>query len=206
MPVFICESAVLVGDVSIGAESVVLPQARLSATGEGAGRRVVVGERNIIEDKAEVEDSELGHANVLSVGCSVVRSKLGSFNTIGLGSRLEGCTVGNLCVVAAGVCLTNVELADNTTVYLAPSSQAQGEGLGQGQAQGLGQGQGQGQAQGQGLGQAQGQGQGQGSWAARVVPPEALRPSHEANEAYHKALTSPASPQFVGRGHHALRP
>jgi len=116
----ISEDAVITGDCTIGVKTVIFPQVQIRASAEG---RVVIGERNILEEKCEVQDSSLEHANVLSVGCSVNRCSIGSFNTIGLACRLEGCTLGNLCIVAAGVCMKDVTLGDNSSVFLSPSGQ-----------------------------------------------------------------------------------
>jgi carbonic anhydrase/acetyltransferase-like protein (isoleucine patch superfamily) len=55
--VFIADGVEIVGDCSIGAESVVFPQVRFKASNEAS---VVLGERNVIEEKALVEDSMCG--------------------------------------------------------------------------------------------------------------------------------------------------
>jgi carbonic anhydrase/acetyltransferase-like protein (isoleucine patch superfamily) len=111
----ICEDTIIDGEVEIGADTIVLPKATLRAS--SSETKVLIGERNIIEERVEVLDSIIGHANLIEAFSTISKSNIGNFNSISPKCSIVNCTIGNCCIIGAGVALDGVTIADNTSVY-----------------------------------------------------------------------------------------
>ncbi|KAF2351550.1 Hexapeptide repeat [Trinorchestia longiramus] len=124
----VCLEGDFVGEITIGARTVVHPKARIIAE---AGP-IIIGDGNLIEEQAQIinrrpagsEDSRqhtliIGHSNVFEVDCLVEADSVGDNNVfeakcrVGRGVAVgRGCVVGSLCSVTCPQ-----ELADNSVVY-----------------------------------------------------------------------------------------
>jgi len=111
----ICEDTELTGEIEVGGESIILAQTMLHAT--SAETKVVLGERNIVEERVQIIDSTLGHANLVECGSTITNSHIGNFSYISPKCRLQGCTIGDCCIIGTGVVLDGVTIADNTSVW-----------------------------------------------------------------------------------------
>ncbi|GMT05590.1 hypothetical protein PENTCL1PPCAC_27764, partial [Pristionchus entomophagus] len=118
----VCNEAVITGKVTIGADSVVHPKATISAT-KGP---IVIGERNLIEETALIENLNedgsplvIGDDNYVEIGAVVRARSIGSRNVFGIQSVVgtevvvtDGCSVGVRCSVQK-----RGDLAPRTCVY-----------------------------------------------------------------------------------------
>lgn len=122
----ICEDCKIRGDVTIGNGTIIHPRASIIAE---AGP-IIIGEHNLIEDKAEIihrSDTKSGSTPVMIIG---------NFNVFEVGSKSEAlkigdnnvleakCIVGhdvvisNNCVIGAGCVFTRAEvLPENCAIY-----------------------------------------------------------------------------------------
>jgi dynactin-6 len=124
------------GDISIGSRTVVHPRARIIAD---AGP-IIIGEGNLIEERAEIINSWpndtdvpvggsetgrsqrvmiIGNNNVFEVGCRCEGVRIGDNNILESKARLGRQTeLGNGCIIGAMCSVTCREsLADNTVIY-----------------------------------------------------------------------------------------
>lgn len=121
---FVHETAVLIGDVIIGAGCYIGPHASL----RGDFGRIIVGEGSNVQDSAVIhafpgEDcvlepaSHVGHAAVLH-GCHI-----GSYALIGIGATvLDGASIGADCLVGAGALVTaGTQIPERSMVLGAPA-------------------------------------------------------------------------------------
>lgn len=121
---FVHETAVLIGDVIIGAGCYIGPHASL----RGDFGRIIVGEGSNVQDSAVIhafpgEDcvlepaSHVGHAAVLH-GC-----RIGSYALIGIGATvLDGASIGADCLVGAGALVTaGTQIPERSMVLGAPA-------------------------------------------------------------------------------------
>ncbi|TRY76270.1 hypothetical protein TCAL_12005 [Tigriopus californicus] len=130
----VCKESILVGEITIGARTVVHPKAVIKAL---AGP-ILIGENNLIEDQARIvngrdegearEASEkrdkqsvmiIGNHNVFEVDCHSTALKIGDNNVLE-----SKCFVGrsteltNGCIVGAGCQIDTEEvLPENTVIY-----------------------------------------------------------------------------------------
>jgi len=126
----VCNESKLLGEVSIGARTVVHPKATIIAE---AGP-IIIGENNLIEEQAVIvnarnPDSQIndgvvsvmiiGNNNVFEVGCRSSALKIGDNNVLE-----SKCFVGrsvvlsNGCIVGAGCRVTAEEtVEENTVIY-----------------------------------------------------------------------------------------
>ncbi|XP_064596584.1 dynactin subunit 6-like [Liolophura sinensis] len=124
----VCSEAEIVGDVTIGARSIVHPKAQIIAE---AGP-IIIGESNLIEEQAViinrfpegVEKSTqtvmiIGNHNVFEVGSHSEALKIGEHNVIEAKARVgrqteltNGCIIGAMCSVAS-----NEVLQENTVIF-----------------------------------------------------------------------------------------
>ncbi len=117
-------SAVLIGDVTVGAESTVWPHTTL----RGDDGRIVIGARTSVQDGAVVhttEDlSETVVGDCVTIGHRVVLhgARVGDHCIVGMGSiLLDNARVGDHCLVGAGTLLTqNVEIPPYSLVLGSP--------------------------------------------------------------------------------------
>lgn len=77
----VCDGAVLTGDITIGATTVVFPGARIQCS-EGAGP-VTVGSDCVVEEGASIVnmnpgEMHIGDGNLFEVGCTVSAKKVGA--------------------------------------------------------------------------------------------------------------------------------
>lgn len=121
---FVHETAVLIGDVIIGAGCYIGPHASL----RGDFGRIIVGEGSNVQDSAVIhafpgEDcvlepaSHVGHAAVVH-GC-----RIGSYALIGIGATvLDGASIGADCLVGAGALVTaGTQIPERSMVLGAPA-------------------------------------------------------------------------------------
>jgi carbonic anhydrase/acetyltransferase-like protein (isoleucine patch superfamily) len=106
--VFIDETAVIVGDVTIGEHSSVWPLAVI----RGDVGPVVIGQRTNIQDGCILHGTPAGptsrHGEFVTIGNAV---------TVGHGAVLHGCTVGSHCLIGMRtVVMDAAVLADETVV------------------------------------------------------------------------------------------
>lgn len=125
----VCKECDLIGDISIGAKTIIHPRAKIIAE---AGP-IIIGESNLIEEGVQIinklqEDSQqdnqipamiIGNNNVFEVGSYVESLKIGDFNVVevkaSVGRETElssGCIVGAKCHVSTNECLE-----ENTVIY-----------------------------------------------------------------------------------------
>ena len=67
----ICANTRLEGSVQIGADSILHPTCMIFAK---EGTSIVIGERNIIEERCKVRDTSLGHGNLIEVAAEITNS------------------------------------------------------------------------------------------------------------------------------------
>lgn len=106
---YIHPTAVLIGDVQIGAESTVWPNATL----RGDDGKIRVGARSSIQDGSTVHMTELWSnsevGDQVTVGHNVIvhGAKIGSNCIIGMGSiLLDNAEIGEFCLIGAGSLIT----------------------------------------------------------------------------------------------------
>ncbi|PVD36308.1 hypothetical protein C0Q70_03287 [Pomacea canaliculata] len=125
----VCDECELIGDITIGARTVIHPKVRIIAE---AGP-VIIGEYNIIEElvhitnqfpegEEEKKNSQvmlIGNNNVFEVGAHIDAVKIGDHNVIEskayVGPEVEltsGCIIGASCRVTTGE-----QLPENTVIY-----------------------------------------------------------------------------------------
>ncbi|GMR33953.1 hypothetical protein PMAYCL1PPCAC_04148 [Pristionchus mayeri] len=118
----VCNESAITGNVTIGADSVVHPKAVIRAT-KGP---IIIGERNLIEETALIENTNedgaplvIGDDNYVEVGAVVRARSIGSRNIFGMqcvvGADVvvtDGCSIGVRCSV-----LKRGELPPRTSVY-----------------------------------------------------------------------------------------
>ncbi|KAA0203431.1 hypothetical protein HAZT_HAZT009647, partial [Hyalella azteca] len=124
----VCLEGDFIGEITIGARTVVHPKARIIAE---AGP-IIIGEGNLIEEQAQIinrrpegsDDSiqrtlNIGHNNVFEVDCLVEAESIGDNNVFEAKSRVgRGVTVSRGCVVGSLCTLTCPQvLAENSVVY-----------------------------------------------------------------------------------------
>jgi len=116
----VCTEAEYVGQIVIGARSVVHPKARIIA--EGAP--IIIGEANLIEEQACIMNRSnkplrIGNNNVFEVDCHVEAASVGDFNVFesksSVGNKVQvsrGCVIGAMCDI-------NIEevLPENVVIY-----------------------------------------------------------------------------------------
>lgn len=75
----ICAGAIIEGDVHIGSNVFIHPQARIIAD---AGYRIVVGDKTIIEENVQVfateQDTIIGEFNTLRIQCKIDSAQVGT--------------------------------------------------------------------------------------------------------------------------------
>ncbi|KAF8384265.1 dnc-6 [Pristionchus pacificus] len=118
----VCNESIITGSVTIGADSVVHPKAIIRAT-KGP---IVIGERNLIEETALIENTNedgaplvIGDDNYVEIGAVVRARSIGSRNVFGIqcvvGAEVivtDACSIGVRCSV-----LKRGDLAPRTCVY-----------------------------------------------------------------------------------------
>lgn len=70
----ICANCIIEGQVQIGTETVLQPLCSLTA--DGADGKVLVGERNVIEEMSVIHNSAIGHGNIIQVGATIEDSEV----------------------------------------------------------------------------------------------------------------------------------
>ncbi|XP_063437286.1 dynactin subunit 6-like isoform X1 [Mytilus trossulus] len=113
----VCDECELVGDITIGARTVVHPKARIIAE-DGP---IYIGENNIIEELVQIVNKNpegkssstqnvmiIGNNNVFEVGSYIEATKIGDHNMIEakakVGRQVEltsGCIIGGMCSVSS---------------------------------------------------------------------------------------------------------
>lgn len=98
---WISEHAVIIGDVEIGAETVVYQGAII----RGDFEKIVIGANNVIQDAAIINTAE------------GFKTKIGENNLFGFGCIVHGCSVGNNSVIGIkAVVMTGVKVGNDTLV------------------------------------------------------------------------------------------
>lgn len=120
----IVEQAVVVGDVTIGADSTVLYHAVL----RGDDNRIIVGNGSNIQDNCTVhadEDAPVTIGNYVTIGHNAVihGCTIGDNSLIGMGAIVMNHTViGKNCLIAAGsLVLENQTIPDGSLVMGSPA-------------------------------------------------------------------------------------
>ena len=121
----IAQEAVLLGDITIGEESIVLFFCALRAEGEES---IVIGKQSNIQENCTIHVGEgysvkigdgvtIGH-NAVIHGCEI-----GDHTLIGMGSIImDGAKIGKGCLIGAGSLVTqNVEIPDGMLVMGSPA-------------------------------------------------------------------------------------
>ena len=106
--VYVSEAAVIIGDVSLGAETSIWPF--VCARGDVAPIRVGKGcsiqDFTMLHCKHNVA-MELGDHVLVGHHATVHCTRVGEWTLVGIGSRvLDECVVGSDCIIAAGAVLT----------------------------------------------------------------------------------------------------
>ncbi|XP_060070072.1 dynactin subunit 6-like [Ylistrum balloti] len=124
----VCDECEIIGDVTIGARSVIHPKARIIAD-DGP---IIIGENNIIEELVTIVNRNpagtdantqqvmiIGNNNVFEVGCYVEATKIGDHNVVEAKAKVgrqvgltTGCIIGSMCSLTS-----NETLPDNTVIY-----------------------------------------------------------------------------------------
>ncbi len=98
---WISEHAVIVGDVSIGAETVVYQGAII----RGDFGKVKIGAKNVIQDAVLINTAD------------GFKTKIGDNNLFGFGCLVHGCTIGNNNVIGIkATVMTGVKVGNDTLV------------------------------------------------------------------------------------------
>uniref|UniRef100_A0A0B6Y2S9 Dynactin subunit 6 n=1 Tax=Arion vulgaris TaxID=1028688 RepID=A0A0B6Y2S9_9EUPU len=122
----VCEDSELMGDITIGARTVIHPKARILAeTGP-----IIIGEYNIIEELVTITNTSstdensgkvqiIGNNNMFEVGAIIESVRVGDNNIFEskakVGSKVE---IANGCIIGAGCVLNMAEqISDNTVIY-----------------------------------------------------------------------------------------
>ncbi|MHA1783830.1 MAG: gamma carbonic anhydrase family protein, partial [Candidatus Helarchaeota archaeon] len=101
---WISEGAWIIGDVTIGPETVVYHGSVI----RGDFGKVKIGAKNVIQDNVMINTAEgfktkIGDNNLFGFGCLVHGCTVGSNSVVGIGATLmTGVKVGNDCLVGAG--------------------------------------------------------------------------------------------------------
>ena len=110
--VFIDDSAVVIGDVSLGDDSSVWPQAVI----RGDMHRISIGQRSSVQDGSVLHITHAGPFNAdgwpLTIGDDV---------TIGHKALLHGCTVGNRVLIGMGAIVMDGAVIEDDVVLGAGS-------------------------------------------------------------------------------------
>jgi dynactin-6 len=69
----ICDNSSILGNVEIGDGTIVHPMCHIEGNN---GFVVVIGEKNIIEEKTRITDSTIGHCNLFQVGVTISNSEV----------------------------------------------------------------------------------------------------------------------------------
>ncbi|CAI9739226.1 Hypothetical predicted protein [Octopus vulgaris] len=125
----VCKECDLIGDISIGARTIIHPKARIVAE---AGP-IIIGESNLIEEGVQIinklpEDGSptdetpvmvIGNHNVFEVASYVESLKIGNFNVVEVKASVGRDTeLSSGCIVGAKCCLSTDEcLQENTVIY-----------------------------------------------------------------------------------------
>lgn len=118
----VCDGAVLTGDITIGATTVIFPGAKIQCS-EGAGP-ITIGSGCVVEEGATIvnlnpNEMHIGDGNLFEVGCTVYAKKVGDYNAF-----QPKCEVGRETAVPSGctfgptVCFDDAAtLESNTSVF-----------------------------------------------------------------------------------------
>ncbi|KAK6617194.1 hypothetical protein RUM44_005525 [Polyplax serrata] len=125
----ICEDTTIEGDVTIGNGTIVHPRACIIAE---AGP-IVIGEHNLIEDKAMIINSGesnsgstsvmiIGNYNVFEVGSRCESLKIGDYNVLEAKSVVgRQVVLSNHCIVGAGCTVTHPKILDENSAFYGPN-------------------------------------------------------------------------------------
>lgn len=121
---FVHDTAVLIGDVTVGAESSIWPHATL----RGDDGRIVIGARTSVQDGTVVHATENLSATIIgdqvTVGHNVTLhgARVGSNCIVGMGAiLLDNATIGEFCLIGAGTLVTqNVTIPPRSLVLGSP--------------------------------------------------------------------------------------
>lgn len=90
----VCDGAVLTGEITIGATTVVFPGARIQCS-EGAGA-VTIGSGCVVEEGTSIVnmnpgEMHIGDGNLFEVGCTVYAKKVGCLGRAAGGIHSKDC-------------------------------------------------------------------------------------------------------------------
>ncbi|CAG2117557.1 unnamed protein product, partial [Medioppia subpectinata] len=115
-----CEETTLLGDITIGAKTVIHPTAHI----DGSRGPVIIGDSNLIEERVTIVNTDtrpmlIGAHNVFEVGSHCESPAIGDHNVleskcrVGPRTRLsDGCVIGAMCCVES-----DEVLPENTVVF-----------------------------------------------------------------------------------------
>ncbi|WP_165171009.1 gamma carbonic anhydrase family protein [Adlercreutzia sp. ZJ242] len=122
---FVAQSAVIVGDVTIGADATVLFNATLRGDCDS---RIVVGDRTNIQELACVHvshsaDTLIGSDVTVGHGAIVHGCTIGDGTLVGMGAIIiDGARVGERCLIGAGALVTgSADIPDEMLVIGSPA-------------------------------------------------------------------------------------
>jgi len=125
---WVCKSAVLTGNVTIGKGTIVHPKCTISAE----SGPIVIGDNNIIEEQVIIvnrrpggETLTIGSNNVFEVGASIEAASIGDANIFECRAMVGSqCVVGSGCIVGSGVFVpSETQLGDNEILSACFSSE-----------------------------------------------------------------------------------
>eukprot|EP00045_Choanoeca_perplexa_P023181 m.12549 g.12549 ORF g.12549 m.12549 type:complete len:163 (-) comp9976_c0_seq1:186-674(-) len=116
----VCRGAILEGDVTVGAGSIIHPTARICAT----NGPIIIGENNMIEEQVLIENNRdgavliIGNGNVIETGAQCRFGSLGSDNVISAHAVVQDrVQIGSNCFLGPAVVVNATqEMVDHTVV------------------------------------------------------------------------------------------
>eukprot|EP00730_Choanoeca_flexa_P019892 TRINITY_DN9731_c0_g3_i2.p1 TRINITY_DN9731_c0_g3~~TRINITY_DN9731_c0_g3_i2.p1 ORF type:complete len:163 (+),score=37.78 TRINITY_DN9731_c0_g3_i2:64-552(+) len=115
----VCRGAVLEGEVTVGAGTVIHPTARIVAT-KGP---IIIGENNMIEEQAVVENKRdgavmiIGDGNVIETGAKCYFGSLGKDNVISAKAIVEDqVQIGSNCFLGPAVVVKEDQTLEDHTI------------------------------------------------------------------------------------------
>ena len=121
---FVDETACIIGDVEIGEESIVCPNAVI----RGDMGKITVGKQTIIEDncvihsgtpKSDMGDVSIGDRVIIGHGAVLNCRSVGSYVLVGMNATLlHGVEVGDYCIIGAASLVTDYQKIPNHSLVL----------------------------------------------------------------------------------------
>uniref|UniRef100_A0A914XCR0 Dynactin subunit 6 n=1 Tax=Plectus sambesii TaxID=2011161 RepID=A0A914XCR0_9BILA len=122
----VCQEALLLGEITIGAGTVIHPKAQILAE---AGP-IIIGENNLIEENALISNKSspartmvIGNSNVFEIASQTYAMSVGDNNVVEVRGRVgEHVEVSSGCVIGVGCSLSTPGLLPERTVIFGEKS------------------------------------------------------------------------------------